>query len=191
MLKTLVTGIVLAGLALAALGAAEAPKRPSLATFDPVQVRGDLKVTLIEVSRTTYYTDRHVQPELRERLAGDTARYVVPALEIAFVVERLGKKAIKSRAGHDSGVRVYRDGKKIEEVDGTVPGGVSSFHEYEKSRSRYADRLPEVASVDHADVRHVVKMGVAVRDGDDIRIEFVAGIGGEKETFSFDHVPVR
>ena len=185
------TGLVLAGLALAASGAAETPKRPALATFDPVQVRGDLKVTLIEVSRSAYYTDQHVQPEFRKRLAGGTARYVVPALEIAFVVERIGKNSSKNRMGHDAGVQIFRDGRKIEEVDGSVPGGVSSFYEYEKCRGRYANRLPEVANADCAEVRHVVKVGVAVQDGDDVRIEIMAGFDGEKRIFSFDHVPVQ
>ena len=152
MLKTTVVVIVLAGLALTVPGVAETPKKPSPATFDPVQVLGDLKVTLIEVSRTTFFTDQHVQPKLRKRLAGGTARYVVPALEIAFVVERLGRKPVKSHVGHGAGVRVYRDGKEIEEVDGAVPGGVSSFHEYEKSRGRYGARLPKVAKAELADV---------------------------------------
>jgi len=177
-----------------ALGVPGAEKElnvPALTPFDPVQIRGDLKVTLIEISRSTLFTDHHVRSEYRKRLSGGSATYAVPALEIAFVVERIGKKPIKSHGGHDSGVRVFRDGKRIEEIKGIVPGGVSTSLEFVDGSARFSGGLPKVRDAKLAFIRHHMKAGIVVRDGDDIRIEFLAGHGEEKATFSFDHVPIR
>ena len=181
---------VLIVFALAVSGADDSQEAPPLTRFDPVQVRGDLKVTLLSVSRSVQFTDRFVQPALREANAGEQGTFAVPCLTVEFLVERVGNKPVKSDVGHTAGVRVFQNGQPIQELEGTVSGGLSRVRNYTTMNPRTGLQMPPVRAEKLAKLRYVLLSGIRVRDGDDIRIEFKAGHGEEVETFSFDHVPV-
>ena len=90
-----------------------------------------------------------------------------------------------------SGVRVFRNGKQIDEVKGIVPGGDSAQFDLGNQAGRFHGRVPTVRDKKLTKIRRVMLSGIVVRDGDDIRIEFEAGHGEEIQKFAFDHVPIR
>jgi hypothetical protein len=81
------------------------PTDASLPVFNPEQVQGVTRVTLLEVSRVTSFSSEYLVRE-----AGVNVR-AIPGLKVVFRVERLGPPGSKDLC--EGGVRVLMGGKTL------------------------------------------------------------------------------
>jgi hypothetical protein len=128
-----------AGVCLAGIGIEATNQLP---VFNPEQQQGDVKVTLLQVSRTTSFTPEPVQAE------AEAGAWAVPGVEVVYVVERLGDAPLGQLT--IGGVRFLIDGEQVRPIPAVVAGGTSSTRHWTAADPATDLALPPVASPDRA-----------------------------------------
>ena len=167
----LLSGVVLLGTA--SSGAEDQP--PS---FEPVQVIGNTRITLLAFSRVTAF------PNSGNR-NGDTS--TTPGVVVDYLVEQIGEGDFATPTY--GGVTLYTSGKRLAEAPGIVAGGASSLYPYSTQTEDQGFVPPPVVSEDRAKLRREYLRGISV-GSQQIQMRIKVGFGGSND-FVFDNVPTR
>jgi hypothetical protein len=166
------------------LGLVQAARPATLPAFDPVRQQGDVKVTLLRVSRSTSFTDENITGDAG---ADDKTIRAVPGLEVVYQVEILGTKQI---TGRTSGTPKFADpGKPPKQIDSVIPGGRSGGVKWRETDDATGVSTPAPADPTRTVIDDHYVRGTYV-DGDTIDITINAGFNGDSKTFNFDGVPL-
>jgi hypothetical protein len=166
------------------LGLIQAAKPAALPAFDPVRQQGDVKVTLLRISRSTSFTNESIANESNP---DDKTIRAVPGLEVVYQVEILGNKQI---TGHTSGTPQLTDpGKQSKRIETVIPGGRSSGNKWRDTDDATGFSTPVPADPARTIIDDQYLRGSYI-DGDAVDITIKAGFNGDSKTFNFDAVPL-
>lgn len=146
---------------------------------------GDIRVTLISISRTVSLTNQYVQS--RNDQQGQL--YAVPSVYVECLIERLGDTPTKT-GPHDGGIEFWEDGKKISNIVSVVSGGVGVTKPYQPVEDMFGFDMPSVDNPDRTRVRTYSERGVVFTSKRiDIRIR--TGFDeNELQWFIFENIPI-
>jgi len=145
-------------------------------TFRSVRQRGQIKVTLLKVSRIVSFGQADA----------DGNAPVVPGIEVSYVVEDLG--AGPPRPINVGEPKCFVAGKLAGTVEGVVPGGVYQAVPWSAQDSQTEVVRPKVASVQRSRLERDYLRGVAL-ESDHVDLEIEAGVDATQR-FRFENVPL-
>ena len=149
-------------------------------TFQSVRQQGQIKVTLLKVSRIVSFAQADTGG------GGGGNATVVPGIEVSYVVEDLG--AGPPRPINVGEPKCFVAGKLAGTVEGIVPGGVYQAVPWSAQDSQTEVARPKVASVQRSRLERDYLRGVALQS-DHVDLEIEAGIAGT-QSFRFENVPL-
>jgi len=181
--------VIVATLAVISCGVffARAEKQKPLATYNPEQMQGDVKVVLLRVGKLTMFTDKCFSDSRVAQTIGE------PVFLVSYLVEVPKKGAFSGLALKGSqGLDIIHDGHSI--IGQTEPGLIKAFDgssEAFKNLSSRPDLRDRTIPDDKAGmVEEDTLQGLNVSaDHVDLQIKF--GWNGEDLIFNFKDVPLN
>ena len=164
-----------------------AAKQKPLATYNPEQIQGDVKVVLLRVGKLTMFTDKCFSDSQFTQTIGE------PVFLVNYLVEVPKKGAFAGLTLRGSqGLDIIRDGHSI--IGQTEPGLIKAFNgdsqAFEKLSSRPDLRGRTIPDDKAALVEEDTLQGLNVSaDQVDLHIKF--GWNGKNMVFTFKDVPLN
>jgi hypothetical protein len=153
---------------------------PPVKPFDHEQVKGDVRVVLLRVDRSTVFTKSNFQSET------NTIVHAVPGIGITCVVEALGSEPKQKWLTPE--VEIYANGRRLSETaENLAAGGTAGLSEF---TSLVAENKPVVKDAKRAVVYKDWKRGLRVPSGK-IDLHLTTGFNEHKETFVFKDIPLE
>ena len=182
-MRTHIQQIYLALALLAACGVVTGAEPRPTTPYNPEQVKGDLRVVLVRVDRTTTFSKEwFTNPE-------NTETHAIPGLSVLYLVEAVGPGPAPKWAPQTSSV--YVKGKKLSEVAGNLSaGGSSGVVTYQSHGWAGPAQKPKVRDEKKTIVYHEWHRGVRVPTGK-IDLHITIGADGKEEQFIFGEIPVE
>jgi len=153
--------------------------------YNPEQIKGNVRVVLLRVDRTTVFTDVGFQETRSQKI------HAIPGVGVAYAVELLGDEPVKHWNTVSDGKLVSINGKSIADTmpENLSGGGLKSTLEYEHYNWG-ALKKPAVTNPKRTHVIEVWERGVRVPTGK-IDLRITTGFNDHKEEFVFENVPVE
>lgn len=146
---------------------------------------GDIRVTLVSISRTVSLTNQYVQG----RNGQEGQLYAVPSVYVECLIERLGDTPTKT-GPHEGGIEFWENGKKILDIGSIVGGGVGVTKQYQPVEDMFGFDMPSVDNPDRTRVRTCSERGV-VFSSKRIDIRIRTGFDeNELQWFIFENIPI-
>ena len=187
-ISTMKTPIILAlalvaGLVFAVLRGFRSTSR--LRPYNPEQIKGNVRVVLLRVDRTTVFTDEGFREIKPQRI------HAIPGLSVIYAVELLGDEPVKHWNLVSDGKLASVKGKTLGNTtpENIAAGGGDSSHEYE----HYSWGMLKKPAVTNAKRTHVIEMwqrGLRVPSGK-IDLRITTGFNDHHEEFVFENIPVE
>jgi hypothetical protein len=147
--------------------------------FSREQVKGDIRLVLMSVSRTLVFPGD--EPRELER----SSKGVVSSFTVTYMIERLSDKPIQKT--NTFGVEMSREGNKVEVTESR--GTTHRASDYDKFRHERDFKKPPVKNEKQATVCQVVFYGVLPGD-DPVDLVIKAGLDETVESFEFKSLPL-
>jgi len=153
--------------------------------YNPEQIKGNVRVVLLRVDRTTVFTDVGFRETTPQKI------HAIPGLAVIYAVEVLGDEPVKHRNSVSDGKLVSINGKSISDTmpENLSGGGLVSSHEYERYNWGVLKK-PAVTNPKRTHIEEIWERGVRVPTGK-IDIRITTGFNDHKEEFVFENVPVE
>ena len=175
--------LVLAVVAVACCAAVSSINKPAT-PYNPEQVRGNVRVVLLRVDRSTVFSDEGVMnPAQPQKILA------IPGVSIVYVVELLGNEPVKHWNTVETGKLAYVSGKQVNSMPDLAGGGYGGWHEFERYDWK-ALKQPAVTNPKRTHVFERFERGVRVPTGK-VDLHFTAGFNDQNEEFVFENVPVE
>ncbi|HEY0548146.1 MAG TPA: hypothetical protein VGF13_01010 [Verrucomicrobiae bacterium] len=162
-----------------ALGAESKPTTP----YNPEQSKGDLRVVLVRVDRTTTFSkEGFTNPD-------NTETHAIPGLTVVYLVEALGRGPVPKWAHQDSAI--YVGGKRLSEVaENLSSGGSSGLLVYGSHGWAGPAQKPKVRGEKKTVIHQEWHRGVRVPNRK-MDLHITVGADNKEEKFVFTDIPVE
>jgi hypothetical protein len=167
------------------VAAAVSPAKKPIAPFEREQTKGNVRVVLLKVERSTIFTADGI------RDAEPGKMYPVPTIGVTYLIEALGTETVTNWIGNEAGDDILVNGREIpddsQNPENLVGGGWGGVF---GADSRYANgpvQLPKSYDKKRTSVQERHER-VQLLSGGTMRLKLVVGFNGEKETFIFDNI---
>jgi hypothetical protein len=161
--------------------------KPSLMPYEREQTKGNVRVVLLKVERTTVFTSLNVQN------AESGKSYPVPMLGITYLVEALGDEPFKHFNVYSYGGEISINGQKVDDEafrPQNLNGGSDGINSPPSAYGNRLGELPKSFDEKRSWIEEFYMRSEPPHEGI-AQLKITAGFNDHPETFIFENVPLN